>query len=104
MIQRHFDTLAHYEEQLSKAGSGNFYRFAPDEFEELAVVYREMYGVAVTRADRNCATCRMKIVKQLARAFDEAKAQRARHATSSESAEASAPKRNRKKNAQKWNS
>lgn len=69
----HFEILGKYEEELEKALHGNYCRFTVAQFDEVAGVYREMYGVAVTTAERNCNSCKMRILKQLARAYVEAK-------------------------------
>lgn len=75
MKKEHYDILNKYDEKLDKALHGNYCRFTPSEFDEVAIVFKEMYGVAVTQAERNCSTCKMRILKQLGRAFVEAKKQ-----------------------------
>lgn len=75
MNKRHYDILNKYDEKLDKALHGNYCRFTPSEFDEVAIVFKEMYGVAVTQAERNCSTCKMRILKQLGRAYAEAKKQ-----------------------------
>lgn len=74
MQQKHFEILKKYENQLNQA-SANFCRLTPAQFDEVAMVFREMYGVSVTQAERNCSTCKLRILKQLARALAQAKAE-----------------------------
>lgn len=74
MTQRHFDILAKYEEKLLKAQS-NYVRFSPRELDEVFAVSQEMYGVRITPAQRNCASCVIAALKRLADAYFTAKKQ-----------------------------
>ena len=74
MTQRHFEILAKYEEKLLKAKS-NYVRFSPRELDEVFAVSQEMYGVRITPAQRNCASCVIAALKKLADAYFTAKKQ-----------------------------
>lgn len=74
MTQRHFEILAKYEEQFLKAKS-NYVRFSPRELDEVFAVSQEMYGVRITPAQRNCASCVIAALKKLADAYFTAKKQ-----------------------------
>lgn len=74
MTQRHFDILAKYEEKFLKAQS-NYVRFSPRELDEVFAVSQEMYGVRITPAQRNCASCVIAALKRLADAYFTAKKQ-----------------------------
>lgn len=74
MTQRHFEILAKYEEKFLKAKS-NYVRFSPRELDEVFAVSQEMYGVRITPAQRNCASCVISALKKLADAYFTAKKQ-----------------------------
>ena len=74
MTQRHFEILAKYEEKFLKAQS-NYVRFTPRELDEVFAVSHEMYGVRITPAQRNCASCVIAALKRLADAYFTAKKQ-----------------------------
>lgn len=74
MTQRHFEILAKYEEKFLKAKS-NYVRFSPRELDEVFAVSQEMYGVRITPAQRNCASCVIAALKKLADAYFTAKKQ-----------------------------
>lgn len=74
MTQRHFEILAKYEEKFLKAKS-NYVRFTPRELDEVFAVSQEMYGVRITPAQRNCASCVISALKKLADAYFTAKKQ-----------------------------
>lgn len=74
MTQRHFEILAKYEEKFLKAKS-NYVRFSPRELDEVFAVSQEMYGVRITPAQRNCASCVINALKKLADAYFTAKKQ-----------------------------
>ena len=74
MTQRHFEILAKYEEKFLKAKS-NYVRFTPRELDEVFAVSQEMYGVRITPAQRNCASCVIAALKKLADAYFTAKKQ-----------------------------
>lgn len=75
MIKEHYDILQKYDAKFEKALHGNYCRFTPSEFDEVAIVYKAMYGVNVTQADRNCSTCKLRILRKLGGALAEAKKQ-----------------------------
>lgn len=74
MTQRHFEILAKYEDKFLKAKS-NYVRFTPRELDEVFAVSQEMYGVRITPAQRNCASCVIGALKKLADAYFTAKKQ-----------------------------
>lgn len=74
MTQKHFEILAKYEEKFLKAQS-NYVRFTPRELDEVFAVSHEMYGVRITPAQRNCASCVIGALKKLADAYFTAKKQ-----------------------------
>lgn len=74
MTQRHFEILAKYEDKFLKAKS-NYVRFSPRELDEVFAVSQEMYGVRITPAQRNCASCVIAALKKLADAYFTAKKQ-----------------------------
>lgn len=74
MTQKHFEILAKYEDKFLKAKS-NYVRFSPRELDEVFAVSQEMYGVRITPAQRNCASCVISALKRLADAYFTAKKQ-----------------------------
>lgn len=74
MTQRHFEILAKYEEEFLTA-KRNYVRFSPRELDEVFAVSQEMYGVRITPAQRNCASCVIAALKRLADAYFTAKKQ-----------------------------
>lgn len=54
------------ERQLKSALYSNYARVAAVEFERFCDTYKEIYGVELTRAERNCNTCRLKALKKVA--------------------------------------
>lgn len=85
MTQRHFEILAKYEEKFLKAQS-NYVRFTPRELDEVFAVSHEMYGVRITPAQRNCASCVIGALKKLADAYFTAKKQYSKTAESAAAA------------------
>lgn len=58
--------LSKYEFQLKCAKYSSFIRMDMNEFNELAKIYREMYGVELTASQKSCSSCRLKAVKRMA--------------------------------------
>lgn len=76
MTNKHFTILAKYEKQLESAIVGNYCRLTSTEFNEVAGVYAEMYQRTVTQAERNCSSCKLRVVRTLAEAYFTDKGQR----------------------------
>ena len=61
-----YQKLNPIERQLKSSLLSNYARLSAAEFEGLCGVYKELYGVELTRNERNCNVCRLKAIKRIA--------------------------------------
>ena len=54
------------ERQLQSARLSNYARLSAVEFDDFCEVYKDIYGVELTRMERNCNNCRLKALKKVA--------------------------------------
>ena len=57
------------ERQLKSALLSNYARLSAREFQEFCSIYEQQYGVALTRNEQNCNTCRLKALKKIANEY-----------------------------------
>lgn len=61
-----FEKLKKYETALYTAKHSSFARMSVNEFNDMCNIYKDMYGVEVTRTERNCPSCKLRVTKRLA--------------------------------------
>ena len=59
------------ERQLKSAQDSNYARLSATEFEKFCSIYGALYGVALTRNEKNCNVCRLKALKKVAKDYFE---------------------------------
>lgn len=59
------------ERQLRSAQDSNYARLSSADFESFCAVYELQYGIALTKNERNCNTCRLKALKRIAKDYFE---------------------------------
>lgn len=65
MTREQYDKLNVYEQQLRWAVRSNFVHMSALEFAKVAALYEELYGQALTQAQKNCNTCRLNALKKM---------------------------------------
>lgn len=53
------------ERQLLSAIKSNYARLSAKEFEAFCNTYKEAYGVELTKSERNCNACRLRVLKKV---------------------------------------
>ena len=66
MTQEQFEKLMEYEQELRWAYRQNFLSMGSGKFGELMVIYKELYNSELSKAQKNCGTCRLNAVKRIA--------------------------------------
>lgn len=69
MTQEIYNKLKCYESTLSNANDNKYFKLNSDEFNDIADIYTEVFNKKITKAQLNCNSCRVKIVKEIAKAF-----------------------------------
>lgn len=69
MTQEIYNKLKCYESVLKNANDNKYFKLSSDEFNEIAGIYTEIFNKKITKAQLNCNSCRVKIVKEIAKAF-----------------------------------
>lgn len=69
MNRKQFDTLSKYDTALYTSRRSNFARMTLREFEEVCVVFTEIFKRDVTNQEKSCGHCKLKIMKQLAEEY-----------------------------------
>lgn len=59
------------ERQLRSAQDSNYARLSAAQFEEFCSIYKEQYGIELTKNERNCNICRLKALKKMAKDYFE---------------------------------
>ena len=67
MTREQYDKLNVYEQQLRWGVKSNFVHMSSVEFEKVAALYEELYGQALTQAQKNCNTCRLNAIRKMGR-------------------------------------
>ena len=71
MKQEIYLQLLPIERQLKSAQQSNYARLSAAEFEKFCNLYKDTYGVELTRNEKNCNTCRLKAIKKIAKDYFE---------------------------------
>lgn len=69
MTKEIYERLKEYENILKYAISMDYLRVTPDVFKVLAEIYKDYTGKALTRAQLNCNSCRIKAIKELGKGY-----------------------------------
>lgn len=69
MTKIQHSTLEPLEHILSTAYKSDYARVSPSEWRVLSDVYKELFGVALTKSQENCSTCRLNAIKRIAREY-----------------------------------
>lgn len=73
MNRETYDKLIKWDSVLLNAFRLNFLHLNAVEFQELRLIYEENFNKKVTKSQMNCNSCRVKIVKELAKDYLEFK-------------------------------
>lgn len=65
MTQAQYEKLTAYEKELRYAVRMNFMSMTNGKFEELLVIYKELYGNTLTKGQKGCSTCRLNVLKRM---------------------------------------
>ena len=79
MTEEQYKVLEKYDSQLNAALNSSFLRLTPNEFNEVAAVYDQLF-TPLRKSQRACNTCRLNALKTLGRAYKEEKDKRAQEA------------------------
>lgn len=66
MTKEIHERLSAYESILSSAVKSNYARITEGEMKDIADIYKEHYGVSLTRSQLSCSHCKLQAVKRLA--------------------------------------
>lgn len=69
MTQEIYNKLKSYESVLKNANDNKYFKLSSDEFNDIADIYTQIFNKKITKAQLNCNSCRVKIVKEIAKAF-----------------------------------
>lgn len=64
-----FSKLEGYEKIFNYAIKSNFLRMSPTEFNDIAALYKEVFGTALTKSQMTCPTCRLNAVQKLGKEY-----------------------------------
>ena len=65
MTQEDYERLKSYEQELKYAVRMNFMSMPQGKFNEIMAIYKDVYGTELSKAQRNCSTCRLNALKRL---------------------------------------
>lgn len=69
MVKEIYNKLKKWDSTLINAHKLNFVHLNNAEFSELKNIYEENFNLKVTKSQLNCNSCRVKIVKELAKDY-----------------------------------
>lgn len=69
MIKEIYNKLIKWDSTLYNAHRLNFVHLTNSEFVELKAIYEENYNKKLTKSQLNCNSCRVKIIKELAKDY-----------------------------------
>lgn len=75
MTEEQYKVLEKYEQTLNNALRNSFLRMTPNEFNEVAEVYDQLF-TPLRKTQRACNTCRLNALKTLGRAYNAEKEKR----------------------------
>ena len=64
MTQESFNKLQEYEKVLINAVKCDFVHLSSFEFAKIANIYKEVFGIELTKTQKNCNTCRLNALKK----------------------------------------
>ena len=71
ITKEQYEKLQPYEKNIKNAVKNSFVHMTGSEFEKVAVIYAEIFGQALTKAQRGCNTCRLNALKRLGEVYNE---------------------------------
>lgn len=69
MTKIQHSALEPLEHILGTAYKSDYARVSPSEWKIISDVYRELFGVALTKSQENCSTCRLNAIKRIAKEY-----------------------------------
>lgn len=69
MTQEIHNKLKYYKTVLKNANDNKYFKLSSEEFNEIADIYTLIFNKKITKAQLNCNSCRVKIVKEISKAF-----------------------------------
>ena len=79
MTEEQYKVLEKFEQTLNAALNSNFVRMSPNDFNEVAAVYDQLF-TPLRKTQRACNTCRLNALKALGRVYNAEKEKRAQEA------------------------
>ena len=65
LTKEQYEALKPYEKNLKNAASKSFVHMSGDDFEKVAKIYTDVFGVALTKSQMGCNTCRLNALRKL---------------------------------------
>lgn len=65
LTKEQYEALKPYEKNLKNAASKSFVHMTGDDFEKVAKIYTDVFGVALTKSQMGCNTCRLNSLRKL---------------------------------------
>ena len=71
MTKENHDRLTKYESILSSAVKSSYARLLESEMREIAEVYKDHFGIALTKSQLNCSTCKLHALQRIGKDYFE---------------------------------
>lgn len=65
LTKEQYEKLKPYERNLTNAAKNAFVHMAGSDFDKVAEIYAEVFGVALTKSQKGCNTCRLNALRKL---------------------------------------
>lgn len=69
MTKEQYKSIEKYRNQFDSAIKTRFSRMSEGEFGDICKMYKELFGIEVSKSQKNCGSCRLKIVQSVGREF-----------------------------------
>lgn len=71
LTKEQYEKLQPYETNIKNAVKNSFVHMAATDFNKVADIYAEVFGVQLTKSQRGCNTCRLNALKKLGEVYNE---------------------------------
>lgn len=71
LTKEQFEKLQPFEKQLKAAYKNSFLHMSGNDFNTIADIYAEIFGVQLTKSQRGCNTCRLNTLKKLGELYND---------------------------------
>lgn len=65
LTKEQYDALTPFKDQLRSAYKSSFVRITSSEFNQVAEIYHEVFGIQLRKSQMTCGTCRLNTMRKL---------------------------------------